>query len=156
MDDKLQSENSEKKVKVLVVDDHPIVRRGLMQLINQDPDLLVCAQAQGAMEALDAVKEQTFDLAVVDISLNEINGIQLTEKIRSLYPKLPVLILTMHHEAVYCQRALRAGASGYVMKNEAAEKIITAIRQLLCGKEYISETVMRNSLGQAHAEGWCY
>ena len=155
MDDKSQSDNSKRKVKVLVVDDHPIVRRGLMQLINQEPDLLGCAQAEGAMQALDELKQQPFDLVVVDISLNEINGIQLTEKIRSLYPKLPVLIVTMHHEAVYCQRALRAGASGYVMKNEAAEKIITAIRQLLSGKKYISETVMRNPLGQPHAEGWC-
>jgi len=156
MNEKLKSENKKNEVRILIVDDHPIVRRGLKDLIDQEPDFVVRAQAGDALEALEAVEEQPFDLAVVDISLKEINGIQLTEKIHSLYPNMPVLILTMHHEAAYCERALRAGASGYVMKNEAAEKVITAIRSLLCGKAYISETLMRNSSEQTSAEGWFY
>jgi DNA-binding NarL/FixJ family response regulator len=146
MEEKQQQQDNGNKAKILIVDDHSIVRRGLIQLINQEPDLSVCGQAENAMEALAAIKERSFDLAVVDISLDDINGIQLTEKIHLLCPNLPVLILTMHNEAVYAKRALRAGAVGYVTKNEAAEKIVTAIRQLLCGKEYISKTVVDNSL----------
>lgn len=146
MEEKQQQGNSNSKVKILIVDDHSIVRRGLIQLINQEPDLSVYGEAESAMEALVAIKERSFDLAVVDISLNDINGIQLTEKIHLLCPNLPVLILTMHNEGVYIERALRAGAAGYVTKNEAAEKIVTAIRQVLCGKEYISKTAVGNSL----------
>ena len=156
MKEKQQQDNGNGKVKILIVDDHSIVRRGLTQLINQEPDFVVCGQAENAMEALVAIKERSFDLAVVDISLDDINGIQLTEKIHLLCPNLPVLILTMHNEAVYAERALRAGASGYVTKNEAAEKIVTAIRQLLCGKEYFSDTVIRNSSTELRTEGWWY
>jgi DNA-binding NarL/FixJ family response regulator len=153
MEDKQQQDDGNNKVKILIVDDHSIVRKGLMQLIHQEPDLNVCGEAESVMEALAAIKKQSFDLAVVDISLNDINnGIQLTEKINSLCPNLPVLILTMHNEAVYAERALRAGAAGYVTKNEAAEKIVTAIRQVLCGKEYISKTVVDNSLRKLRAE----
>jgi DNA-binding NarL/FixJ family response regulator len=156
MEEKQQQDNSNKKVKILIVDDHSIVRRGLTQLINQEPDLIVCGEAESAMEAFAAVKEQSFDLVVVDISLNDINGIQVTEKIKSTHPNLPVLILTMHNEAVYAERAFRAGAKGYITKNEAAEKIVTAIRQVLYGKEYISEKVVCNSWIEPRTEGWCY
>jgi len=155
MEERQQHDSGNNKVKILIVDDHSIVRRGLAQLINQEPDFVVCMEAGSAMEALAAMKEQSFDLAVVDISLDDINGIQLTEKIYSLFPKLPVLILTMHNEVVYAERALRAGAAGYVTKNEAAEKIITAIRQVLSGKEYISEKVIRNSSGEPHVQERC-
>jgi DNA-binding NarL/FixJ family response regulator len=156
MEEKQQQDNGNNKVKILIVDDHSIVRKGLTQLINQEPDLSVYGEAESAMEALAAIEEQSFDLAVVDISLDDINGIQLTEKINSLWPNLPVLILTMHTEAVYAERALRAGAAGYITKNEAAEKIVTAIQQVLCGKGYISETIMRNSPEEPRTEGWYY
>ena len=152
MEEKQEPDNCNNKVKILIVDDHSIVRKGLIQLINQEPDLSVCGEAESAMEALAAIKERSFDMAVVDISLNNINGIQLTEKIHLLCPNLPVLILTMHNEGVYIERALRAGAAGYVTKNEAAEKIVTAIRQVLCGKEYISKTVADNSLRKLRTE----
>ena len=153
MEEKQQQQgNGNNKVKILIVDDHSIVRRGLIQLINQEPDFVVCGQAENAMEALAAIKERSFDLAVVDVSLDNINGIQLTEKIHLLCPNLPVLILTMHNEGAYVERALRAGAAGYVTKNEAAEKIVAAIRQVLCGKEYISKTVVDNSLRRLAGE----
>lgn len=155
MEQKQQPDKCNNKVKILIVDDHSIVRQGLIQLINQEPDFVVCGQAQNSTEALAAIKEQPFDLALVDISLGDINGIQLTEKIHLLCPNLTVLILTMHNEGVYAERALRAGAAGYITKNEAAEKIVTAIRQVLCGKEYISETVIRNSSGGPQVQG-CY
>jgi DNA-binding NarL/FixJ family response regulator len=152
MEEKLQHDNDNSKISILIVDDHSIVRRGLIQLINQEPDLRVCGEAENALQALEIIEKQQVDLAIVDISLNGTNGIQLTEKIKSMRPNLPVLILTMHDEVAYAKRALRAGVEGYVTKSEAAEKIVTAIRQVLCGKEYISKTVVHNSLRKLRAE----
>ncbi len=134
-----KQEKSENKTRILVVDDHPVVRQGLIQLINHESDLMVCAEAENAAQALEVLENESVDIAVVDISLNGTNGIQLTEKIKSKYPDLPVLILTIHDEALYAKRALEAGAKGYVNKREAAETIITAIRLVLSGKQYISE-----------------
>jgi len=153
MEEKLQHDNGNSKVSILIVDDHSIVRRGLIQLINQEPDLRVCGEAENAAQALEIIKRQQVDVAIVDISLHGINGIQLTEKIKSIRPNLPVLILTMHEEVVYAKRALHAGVEGYVTKSEAAEKIVTAIRQVLSGKEYISKTMVDNSLRKLRAEG---
>ena len=130
-----------KKSKILVVDDHAIVRRGLSLLVNQEPDLVVSAEAEDADQALQVIDERPVDLAVVDISLNRVNGIELTEKIKSQYPHLPVLILTMHDEAIYARRAFEAGAEGYITKHEAAETIITAIRLMLAGKHYVSKNM---------------
>lgn len=152
MEEKLQHDNYNSKASILIVDDHSIVRKGLMQLINQEPDFVVCGQAENAAQALEIIEKQQVDLAIVDISLNGTNGIQLTEKIKSMRPNLPVLILTIHDELVYVKRALRAGVEGYVTKSESAEKIVTAIRQVLCGKEYISKTVVDNSLRKLRAE----
>jgi DNA-binding NarL/FixJ family response regulator len=141
---KKQSDHPEKKVSILVVDDHPIVRQGLTLLINQEPDLGVCAEAENAEQALQAVENQHVDLAIVDISLLGSNGVELTEKIKLNFPDLPVLILTMHDEARYAKRAFQAGAKGYVTKHEAAETIITAIRLILSGKRYFSRKVNRD------------
>ena len=134
-----QHEKSESKTRILIVDDHPVVRQGLIQLINHESDLVVSAEAENAAQALEVLEKESVDIAVVDISLNGTNGIQLTEKIKSKYPDLPVLILTIHDEAVYAQRALEAGAKGYVNKREAAETVISAIRLVLSGKQYINE-----------------
>ncbi|MHC4617269.1 MAG: response regulator [Planctomycetota bacterium] len=138
---KQQSDNPQNKISILVVDDHPIVRRGLTQLIEQEPDLGVCAEAENAEQALQAVENQHFDLAIVDISLSGPNGVELTEVIKAKRPDLPVLILTMHDEAKYAERAFRAGAKGYVTKHEAAETVITAIRLVLSGHKYISRRI---------------
>ena len=134
-----QHEKSESKTRILVVDDHPVVRQGLIQLINHESDLMVCAEAENAAQALEVLEKESVDIAVVDISLNGTNGLQLTEKIKLAHPHLSVLILTVHDEAVYAKRALEAGAKGYVNKCEAAETIITAIHVVLSGKQYISE-----------------
>jgi DNA-binding NarL/FixJ family response regulator len=150
---KKKQQNSDKKVKILIVDDHSIVRKGLIQLINEEPDLLVCAEAENAAQALEAIEKQQVDLAIVDISLDGTNGIRLTEKIKSQRPHLPVLILTMHDEALYAKRAFQAGARGYITKQEAAETITTAIRLMLSGKDYISETMAQKFLKKLHTRG---
>jgi len=104
-----KKKNNENKTKILIVDDHSIVRKGLIQLINEEPDLVVCAEAENATQALEAIEKKQVDLAIVDISLDGTNGIQLTEKIKSQRPHLPVLILTMHDETLYAKRAFQAG-----------------------------------------------
>lgn len=136
---KAQDDNSKSKARILVVDDHAIVRAGLTLLINQEPDFVVCAEAKNADQALEAIEKHQVDLAIVDISLEGTNGIQLTKKIKSQRPHLPVLILTMHDEALYAKRAFRAGAQGYVTKHRATETIITAIREVLSGEIHVSE-----------------
>ncbi|MHC4574137.1 MAG: response regulator [Planctomycetota bacterium] len=140
-----QHSHSESEVRVLIVDDHPIVRQGLIQLINQERGLVVCADVEDADQALEVLRKAQVDLAIVDISLAGMNGVQLTEKIKSEYPHLPVLIVTMHDELDYLERALRAGARGYVTKTEAAETIIAAINLILSGKDYISRRMVKGS-----------
>jgi DNA-binding NarL/FixJ family response regulator len=148
-----QYASGENKTRILVVDDHAIVREGLALLINQEPDLVVCAKAEDAEEALDVIETQVVDLAIVDISLEGRNGLQLTEQIKSRHPHLPVLILTMHDEALYARRAFQAGARGYITKHEAAETVVAAIRLMLGGKDYISETMTQKLLRRIHAKG---
>lgn len=148
-----QLDNSESKTRILIVDDHPVVRQGLTSLINLESDLMVCAEAENATQALEAIEKERVDLAVVDISLNSTNGIQLTEQIKSVHPHLPVLILTIHDEALYAKRALQAGARGYINKREAPGTIIAAIGLILSGKEYFSKTTIREFLKRRHLEG---
>jgi DNA-binding NarL/FixJ family response regulator len=143
----------ESKARILIVDDHPIVRQGLIQLINHELDLVVSAEAENAAQALEALEKKSVDIAIVDISLNGASGIELTERIKSMHPALPVLILTIHDEAVYAKRALEAGAKGYVNKREAAETVISAIRLVLSGKEYISEKRAREVLKALRTNG---
>ncbi len=127
------------KTKVLIVDDHPIIRQGLSELINSEPDLIVCGHAEDAPEALEQIKESAPDMVIVDISLKETSGMELTKDIKAQYPNLPVLALSMHDEALYAERMLRAGAKGYIMKAEATENVITAIRKILSGQIYVSD-----------------
>jgi len=140
MKSKEQHDASKNKTRILVVDDHAIVRQGLIKLIETEFDLMVCSEAENAGQALEAMGRQEFDLAIVDISLDGINGLELTEIMKLRSPKMIVLILSMYEGLFYAQRALRAGASGYVAKYEAAEKIITAIRLVLSGKIYVSDS----------------
>ena len=149
---KRKEQHGTDKRRILIVDDHTVVRQGLMLLINQEPDLVVSAEAENATEALKIIEEQKVDLAIVDISLNGTNGIQLTERIKSQYPTLPVLVLTMHDEALYVKRAFQAGAKGYVTKHEAADTIITAIHLMLSGKDYISETITQKFLKKLNSK----
>ncbi|MBN2129439.1 MAG: response regulator transcription factor [Sedimentisphaerales bacterium] len=126
---------------VLIVDDHPIVRQGLAQLIDQERDLHVCGQAEDAHEALRAIRTLKPDMVIVDISLKDTSGMELIKDLKVQYADLPILTLSMHDEGVYAERSLRAGARGYIMKQEATEQVITAIRRVLAGDVYVSDTV---------------
>jgi DNA-binding NarL/FixJ family response regulator len=135
-----------KKSKVLVVDDHPIVRQGLALLINRESDLMVCGEAEDARMAMQAIITDKPDIMVVDISLNGPDGLDLLKDIRTRYPELPVLILSMHDESIYAERALRAGAQGYIMKQEASEKVLLALRRILSNEIYVSERIANRML----------
>lgn len=134
------------KVKICVVDDHPIVREGLAGLIHNEPDLTVSSTARDAPEALKQILSSKPDLAIVDIALGGTNGIELIKDIKVHLPDLPVLVLSMHDESIYAERALRAGALGYIMKQEATTKLIAAIRAVLDGKLYVSEKMAARML----------
>ena len=136
------------KVKVFIADDHPIVRQGLKQLIEQDEGYVVCGQAEDAPELLTAIEQTQPDIALVDISLKETSGIELIKDIRIRFPKLPTLVLSMHDESFYAERVLRAGARGYVTKEEATETVMTAIRQVLDGKIYLSDRMAAKMLSK--------
>ena len=127
------------KKKLLIVDDHPLVRERVAELINQEPDLVVCGEAGDANEALAAAKSLAPDMAIIDITLKDTYGIELVKQLKELYPKLPMLVLSMHEESMYGERALRAGAKGYLTKQEASKKIIDAIRRIMRGEIYVSE-----------------
>ena len=127
------------KIRILIVDDHPIVRRGLAELVNHEDDFAVCGQAEDYHEALRAIGQLNPNMAVVDISLKETSGLELIRDVHSQHPDLPILALSMHDETLYAERALRAGAMGYIMKQEATENVIAAIRKILGGEIYVSD-----------------
>ena len=124
---------------ILIVDDHPMMRDGLAALITAQPDLAVCAQAADAREALQAIESLRPDLVLMDISLPGKSGLEAIKDIQSLAPGLATLVLSMHDEALYAERVLRAGARGYVMKQEGGKRIMDAIREVLAGKVAVSE-----------------
>ena len=134
--------------RILVVDDHPMMREGLRQLIASEPDLEVCCEAEDAATALRSIEEHQADLAIVDISLKESSGLELIKDLRIRRPVLPVLVLSMHDESLYAERVLRAGGQGYLMKHEGGEKIMAAIRHVLSGRIYLSEKMSDRLLGQ--------
>jgi DNA-binding NarL/FixJ family response regulator len=126
---------------ILLVDDHPVMRRGLGMIIGDETDLNVTHEAGSSEEALDLIEKTRPDLVVADISLPGMSGIELTKHLQTVYPDLPVLIVSRHDETLYAERALRAGAKGYVMKLEASDTIVTAIRRVLRGGIYVSPEV---------------
>lgn len=130
-----------RKARILIVDDHPIVRQGLVQMLGHEPDMEACGEAESAAEALKAIAAAAPDAAIVDLSLKDSSGLELLKDIRVRYPRLPVLVLSVYDESMYAERALRAGARGYMMKEEAAEKVVTAIRRILAGQIYLSEAM---------------
>ena len=148
MSTKKQMKAEEDKSKILVVDDHPMVREGLVRLVENEQDLMICGQADDAPEALKAISETRPDIVVTDILLKSSNGIELMKSIKAQYPKLPVLVLSMHNEALYAERALRAGAMGYIMKQEASEKLLTAIRHVLGGEIFVSDEISKRLIRQ--------
>lgn len=126
---------------VLIVDDHPIVRQGLSQLINAEDDLEVCGDAATVEEALQSLAESYPDVVIVDLSLAHSDGLELIKEIRSETRHLPVLVLSMHDENMYAERLLSAGANGYIMKQAAADQLLTALRRVLAGGVYVSENL---------------
>jgi DNA-binding NarL/FixJ family response regulator len=138
--------------RVLLVDDHPIVRHGLRRLIDQEEDLDVCGEAETVREARAAIREQRPDAVIVDISLKQGDGIELVRDVRAQYPNLPILVLSMHDETIYAERLLSAGASGYIMKQAASEQFLVAVRRVLDGGIYVSDAV-GNSMIQKFTSG---
>jgi DNA-binding NarL/FixJ family response regulator len=137
-----------KKKTVFIVDDHPLLRQGLALLINREQDLAVCGEAEEAQTAIKEITQKKPDILIVDISLNGPDGLDLLKNIRMLYPGLPVLILSMHDESIYAERALRARANGYIMKQEATEKVLVAVRRILGGDIYLSDRMANKLLHQ--------
>jgi DNA-binding NarL/FixJ family response regulator len=143
---KKQDKTNEKKTQVLIVDDHPVVRDGLTTIINHEPDMNVCGEADDAHQALKAATELKPDVVIVDISLKSSDGIELTKSIKAGHPKLSVIVLSVHDESVYAERALLAGAKAYLMKDAVSENIVTAIRTVLSGEIYVSSTISKKFL----------
>ncbi len=131
------------KKRIMIVDDDAVVREGLTRLICREARLDVCGGAQNAVEAMKILATEPVDLVIMDISIEGMNGIQLTEKIKSFYPDLPVIMLTIHDDPVYARRAFRAGALGYIAKDEASESVIQAIRRVLSGGSYVSSRIVQ-------------
>ena len=134
-----ESERSSNKTRVLIVDDHPMTRTGLAYLVNHQPDMTTCYEAQNAAEALEGVLSTTPDLVLTDFTLPDKNGLELIKDIRAVRPDLPILVISMHEESLYAERALRAGARGYITKEEGGERLMRAIRHVLSGTIYVSD-----------------
>jgi DNA-binding NarL/FixJ family response regulator len=134
------------KLRVLLIDDHPITRQGIRALVNQQLNTEVCAEADNAGQALQLVSEVKPDVVILDISLPTTNGIELTKQIKSIAPNMPILVVSMHDESLYAERAIRAGAMGYVMKEEAGDKVALALQHLLRGEMYLSAKMKQRML----------
>jgi DNA-binding NarL/FixJ family response regulator len=143
---KKQDKTNENKTQVLIVDDHPVVRDGLTTIINHERDINVCGEADDANQALKAVTELKPDVVIVDISLKSSDGIELTKSIKARHPKLSIIVLSIHDESIYAERALLAGAKAYLMKDAVSENIVKAIRTVLGGEIYVSNTISKKFL----------
>ena len=130
-----------KKKRVFLVDDHPSMRQGLKELVNQETDLAVCGEAGDIPSGLQGIEKTKPDIAIIDMTLKESSGLDLVKDLKIRAAKLPVLILSMHNEALYAERCIRAGARGYIMKEATTENIILAIRKILSGDIYLSEDI---------------
>lgn len=153
MNDAESHTKSSAKSRILIVDDHPVVRWGIGQMVNQEPDLQICCEASNEEETLHALSVCRHDLAIVDISLEGVSGISLIKAMKLIDEQLPILIMSMHDEATYAERALRAGALGYIMKQEAPENVLKAIRLTLAGEIYVSDKMREKLQGQSFDNG---
>lgn len=150
---KTQKGTNQDRKRVLVVDDQPILRRGLTLLIDEQQDLLVCGSADNMSEAMEAIRESTPDVVTVDLSIQSTNGLDLLKNIKARYPGLPALVLSGHSEAFYAERALRAGAKGYITKYEPTDEVLFAIRRVLNGGLYLSPQMNDKLLSSLLDEG---
>jgi DNA-binding NarL/FixJ family response regulator len=144
---------SDNKKKVVIVDDHPLFRERLAQLINHEPDMEVTGEADTAKDAIQLIRNTSPDLAIVDITLKESSGLELVKSIKALSIGVPVLVLSMHDESLYAERALRAGATGYITKQQAADEVLSAIRRVLAGEVYLSEKMTSGFLKSLTSTG---
>lgn len=135
------SRGVQKRAKIVVVDDHPIVRERLSEIINRESDLVVCGEAEDRSEAIQTIKTQAPDLVIVDLTLKSSDGLELIKDIHSRWPKLVMLVVSMHDESLYAERVIRAGALGYITKQEATRNILVAIRRVLAGQIYLNEQI---------------
>ena len=149
--DKAMSIALRDKSGILLVDDHPIVREGLVQLINAEPDLVVCGEASTGRDAMNLIRSSDVDLALVDISLQDCSGVELIKDIVAVRATLPCFALSMYDEALYAMCVLRAGGRGYIMKQEVPKKVLGAIRQVLSGNVYLSEKMATRLVDQLFA-----
>ena len=138
---------------VMIVDDHPIVRRGLAQVIESEQDLCVCGEAEEPEQAMEVARKQEPDVAVVDIGLARGDGLELVRELRNRLPTVKALVLSLHDEAIYAERALRAGARGYIMKEAGGEEVIKAIRRVMDGEFYLSERMNARFLNRFASGG---
>ena len=136
------SGNVARKRCVFIVDDHPLVREGLTNLINRQSDLIVCGEAKDSAEALAGIAKERPDVAIIDISLTNESGLELIKHLGTQFPQVALIVLSMHDEALYAERALRAGARGYVMKHETSKSVLASIRRVLGGEIYVSERIV--------------
>jgi DNA-binding NarL/FixJ family response regulator len=141
------------KTRIFIVDDHPLLRRGLAELINREPDMVFCGEAEDSPSALKAISQIKPDLVIVDISLKGYNGIELIKNIKAFDPKIQILVLSMHDESIYAMRVLKAGAKAYVMKQEVVDKVMEAVRRIRAGKVFVSERVASRMLDQVVVGG---
>ena len=139
------------KKRILLVDDHPMMRAGLVQLINKQPDMEVCGEAGAAAEAFENIGKLKPDLVLTDISLPGKSGMELIKDLQAANPGLPILVVSMHDETMYAERALRAGARGYIMKESGGENLLAAIRQILAGQVYVSPRMSARILDKLSA-----
>jgi DNA-binding NarL/FixJ family response regulator len=148
----IKTKTPHKKVKeqirsrIFLVDDHPITREGVTTLINQQPHLIVCGEADSPHQALEVIPTAKADMAIIDVALKTTSGIELIKSIKSQCPKLPILVMSMHEETMYAERSLRAGARGYIMKEDANLKILEAINTVLRGELYLSAAIKEKML----------
>ncbi len=140
--------NANGKVRILIVEDHEIFRLGIKELINHEPDLIVCGEAEDVDTARIMIRELSPDMVVVDITLKKSNGMDLIKEISALYKSIKILVLSMHDELLYAERSLQSGAQGYIMKQETSKSIIKAIRHILQGNIHVSESIMSNLLNR--------
>jgi DNA-binding NarL/FixJ family response regulator len=130
---------NKRKKRVVIVDDHPLVRERLAQLINHELDMESCGEAEDTQSAMEIIRDTTPDLVIIDITLKGPSGIDLIKHLRALSVKAPILVLSMHEESIYAERVLRAGANGYITKHQPAQEIVAAVRKILAGDIYLSE-----------------
>ncbi len=157
MSSKARAGKARTRIRILVVDDHPMMRQGLAALINNEKDLAVCGEAESAAQAMDAIAATRPDLVIADITMPDKSGLELIKDALAVHPGLRVLVVSMHDESLYAERVLRAGGRGYIMKQEGGKRLMEGIRQVLAGQIYVSEKMSKRILeifsGQRNSSG---